>query len=126
MIDIKQYKESIVNIINTPEYGCSSKSYDSDLLQTLSINNMEWIYVKPYEIIVHFPNNIKDNLIELEVYIHGDLFASKVIKHIIKRFKEISNLFGILLTIKNYQENGPKQFSSIISKYINNKEDNLG
>src|SRR5574343_431489 len=113
----------VYKILAAKEYDYQLTLYDADGNGTTTPLKAKWIYVKPTNFMVQFPD--LDNNDRPEMYFwksQGE--HDLVVEQILQRLRAAANQFGIGLTVNDFSsENTPKQYAKMIQRH--NKESQI-
>ena len=107
----------VYKILAAKEYDYQLTLYDADGNGTTTPLKAKWIYVKPTNFMVQFPD--LDNNDRPEMYFwksQGE--HDLVVEQILQRLRAAANQFGIGLTVNDFSsENTPKQYAKMIQRH---------
>ena len=110
----EQLKTDVVDVLKCKDNNLELKMYNKDGNNTLSTDEVEWIYVPNKKMVLTMPNEENQKLIIGK----NDIDFDEEMNRVLRGIRKICNLNGVELSIHKYSDISKRGVYNIVKQYM--------
>lgn len=115
------FRNDVVSILHSAEYELNLQFFDKDENVTLNINDIKWIYIKNYNIMIEIKIDEDVNNYSLSIWKNNDSLTPDLNK-IFKQLRHLTTINGIDMEIKVFNNLDKTKIYNMVKKEISKEE----